>query len=804
VFLGLTVSSAASQQPAAYWHEVRAIDAIDLNLSSIEGAAYVPTTGEFLVFGRLPSGPATSTGVARVNLAGDVLGSFSTTLPTPALLNATVDPATGELLLADDDATAGGELPVRSLTLSAFGVRNPRGMAVDAGNSRLFVLDGNELVVVPLSAATGAAEGAADAAGAAQRLAMDIGEAGNLRGIAYNPFNDHLYVGAPDQERIYELAVDGRLVAELDLTDLALSDPRNLVIAPSGDRTDDPEVMSLYMTDRGPAANGRMTELYLIDAREEATPLTLMLAPAQVRVTQTSNWSPPSPDPSGIDYSAKLKRLLVSDGEVEEMDIFQNKNFFLAKTSGVLAKSCNFTGFTTEPVGVAVNPANGAVFISDDNADRVFEMRLGPDGKLCTSDDTRTSINTRAFDDIDPEGVAFGQGLLFVTDGDGAEVNVISAGANGVFDGLPPVGDDALSAHFDTARLGIRDPEGIGYHPQRSTLFLTSRLERNFLFEVSVSGNLLNTFDISAANPILPAGVGVGPASQDAAKTSIYIVDRGVDNGQDPNENDGRLYEVSLDASSPPSAGPIYLSHAANTSTAFPGLGQTGDEDILFFNGNNWSLYFDGSDVGLSGVDLNAFTRVDADTILMSFMQPVTIAGLGKVDDSDILRFDATSLGNNTAGAFSLYFDGSDVGLTNASEDIDALDLLANGRLVISTMGAYSVPGAGGKGDDLLSFVPTSLGATTSGTWTLYFDGSDVGIKPTTNVDGVSVVGSDIFLTVANDFSPAGQPVADEDVVKCTPVSLGSTTACNFASTLYFDGSGWGAAADDIDAIHIP
>lgn len=798
VFLGLTVSSAASQQPSAYWHDVRAIDAADLNLSSIEGVAYVPTTGQFLVFGRLPSGPATSIAVTRVNLAGDVLDSFSTTLPAPALLNATVNPATGELLLADVVAPAGGVLPVRSLTLSAFGVRNPQGMAVDAGNSRLFVLDGNEWVVVPLDAATGAAEGAA------QRLAMDIGEAGNLRGIAYNPFNDHLYVGAPDQERIYELTVDGRLVAELDLTDLELSDPRNLVIAPSGDRTDDPEVMSLYVIDRGPAANGRMTELYLIDGREEAAPLTLMLAPAQVRITQTSNWSPPSPDPSGIDYSAKLKRLLVSDGEVEEVAIFRNKNFFLAKTSGVLAKSCNFTGFTTEPVGVAVNPANGAIFISDDNADRVFETRVGPDGKLCTNDDTLTSINTRAFDDFDPEGVAYGQGLLFVTDGDGAEVNVISPGANGVFDGLSPVGDDALSAHFDTARLGIRDPEGIGYHPQRATLFLTSRLERNFLFEVSVSGNLLNTFDISAANPILPAGVGVGPASQDAAKTSIYIVDRGVDNGQDPDENDGRLYEVSLDASSPPSAGPIYLSHAANTSTVFPGLGQTADEDILYFDGNNWSLYFDGSDVGLSGVDLNAFTRMDADTILMSFMQPVTIAGLGKVDDSDILRFDATSLGNNTAGAFSLYFDGSDVGLTNASEDIDALDLLANGRLVISTMGAYSVPGVGGKGDDLLSFVPAGLGATTSGTWTLYFDGSDVGIKPTTNVNGVSVAGSDIFLTVANDFTSAGQPVADEDVVKCTPVSLGSTTVCNFASTLYFDGSGWGAAADDIDAIHIP
>ncbi|HMT21089.1 MAG TPA: hypothetical protein PKE20_07585, partial [Promineifilum sp.] len=118
---------------------------------------------------------------------------------------------------------------------------------------------------------------------------------------------------------------------------------------------------------------------------------------------------------------------------------------------------------------------------------------------------------------------------------------------------------------------------------------------------------------------------------------------------------------------------------------------------------------------------------------------------------------------------------------------------------------AYAVAGAQGKGDDLLSFSPASLGATTSGTWALYFDGSDVGIKPATNVDGVSVAANGvIFLSTAKDFSSAGQAIGDEDVLGCTPVSLGATTVCNFAANLYFDGSVWGLAADDIDAIHIP
>ena len=35
-----------------------------------------------------------------------------------------------------------------------------------------------------------------------------------------------------------------------------------------------------------------------------------------------------------------------------------------------------------------------------------------------------------------------------------------------------------------------------------------------------------------------------------------------------------------------------------------------------------------------------------------------------------------------------MYFDGSDVGLTATAEDVDALELLTNGNLLLSTEGA--------------------------------------------------------------------------------------------------------------------
>ena len=54
--------------------------------------------------------------------------------------------------------------------------------------------------------------------------------------------------------------------------------------------------------------------------------------------------------------------------------------------------------------------------------------------------------------------------------------------------------------------------------------------------------------------------------------------------------------------------------------------------------------------------------------------QPLTLRGL-KLDDSDLVLFTPSSLGASTSGAFSLYFDGSDIGLDTTGEDVDAAEI---------------------------------------------------------------------------------------------------------------------------------
>jgi hypothetical protein len=230
------------------------------------------------------------------------------------------------------------------------------------------------------------------------------------------------------------------------------------------------------------------------------------------------------------------------------------------------------------------------------------------------------------------------------------------------------------------------------------------------------------------------------------------------------------------------------------------------NEDIVAFDGSAFSLYFDGSDVGLGSFTLDAFAVISPTEILMSFTSAGTVGGVA-MDDSDILTFTATSLGATTAGTFSMYFDGSDVGLSSDSEDVDAVELLASGRLLVSTTGSVSVPGvSSGADEDLLEFTPTSLGTSTAGSWTLYFDGSDVGLSSSSeDVDAVAVDGSGkIHLSTTGAFAVSGVSGADEDVFVFTPTSLGSTTQGTFAPALFFDASNHGLGGNDVYAIDLP
>lgn len=241
------------------------------------------------------------------------------------------------------------------------------------------------------------------------------------------------------------------------------------------------------------------------------------------------------------------------------------------------------------------------------------------------------------------------------------------------------------------------------------TVFELCSLEANFVNQIAVRG-LASTPDFSqggdSGSLVVTDDSALNPGGLLFASNNVlpYV------NPVDPILAE---FGVTIDgAGSPPPPPPpsgVQL-YVAVSPGASPGGTTLANEDIAAFDGASFSVHFDGSDVGLGGFAIDVFAIAGPSETLLSFSAAGSVPRLGTVDDSDIVRFSASSLGTTTSGTFSRYFDGSDVGLTRNGEDVDALELLPNGNLLVSTSGRARVPGVSGADEDLIQFNPSSLG----------------------------------------------------------------------------------------------
>ncbi len=247
----------------------------------------------------------------------------------------------------------------------------------------------------------------------------------------------------------------------------------------------------------------------------------------------------------------------------------------------------------------------------------------------------------------------------------------------------------------------------------------------------------------------------------------------------------------------------LWMSFRSNT--AVPGVGTVADDDIVSYDQGTglWQKEFDGSDVGLSGLEISALAILPDGDLLLSFTAAGTVGGLA-VDDSDIVRFTPTSMGPTTAGTFSLYFDGSDVALTSNSEDVDGIAFHSDGRLIVSTTGSFSGSGASGADEDLFLFTGTVGSSTTSGSFVRHFDGSDVGLggNSAEDVDAAAfTVGGNLLFSTIGNFAVTGLSGTDEDVVEFAG-TFGTATSGSFSMRQDLSTLGI-ASGEDIGSLHL-
>lgn len=569
-----TLAQPASGQSGYVWNLrlVRTIPAARLGLTRLMGIAFNPNTNALLAWDS-PSDQGTT------------LYAFTTLLERRASLSLpqapanvrplTFDPAANRVIawqaetqqlieLADDGAFAVADwqaLGLSSLQALTIDPRSGRWYLLDSASAQLIRFDPGADPNTRLNGASALQEGRAVWSDLRALHEKD------LRGLALDPRTSHLYTFAASQQRLYELTPDGHVVTTFNLaavSNLELGDLHGMALAPSGDQTDNPAQLSLYLANGWQRDPSQRPDQLVELALTQPTPLNVSGVTQhafQVQVIDASAWLTPSTDPSGIDYLPTTNTFLISDAEIEEaaQPYWQGGNLFEMIADGSLIRTsttftANPTGlipinFSNEPTGMAHNPVNGHRFFSDDDAGQIFEVDLGLDGIYGTTDDSVTSFSTFSFGNMDAEGIAFDSWRehLLIADGLNQEVYDVAPGPNGIFDGVSPTGDDQVT-HFDTSAIpGLSDIEGIEFNADTGHIFLTGHAPQidQAIVELSVVGTVLTVYHVP--NPVNPSGLAYGPGSTSPTNPHIYLVDRGIDNITDPNENDGRVYEISLE-----------------------------------------------------------------------------------------------------------------------------------------------------------------------------------------------------------------------------------------------------------------
>ena len=468
-----------------------------------------------------------------VRLAPDATAEGSARLPTPT-------PRRGSLAVRGSDGQtaylAGTEL--HAMTRQAVArakpavLRTPRpfgagvtGMAYD-GSGRLVALRDGDLL----------------RRSGARVLRQPIhGASGHdLRGLARWPGTGLLYTYDQDTEQVLGVTRSGRVVRVLDASSLELRNITGLAVAPSADATDSPAIQDVYFADAGDGTVlGRVVEASL--ATEAAAVAANDVTGTLIRTVDTSQFNPPSPDPSGVVFLPGADRLFIVDGEVDEMPIFQGRNFFVTTLAGAVSDTGVSQPWSNEPVGVGYNPGNNHLFVSDDDQKEVYELVAGTDGRFGTADDVITHFDTATWGNTDPEGNDYDTAVPAVWTADGLNNQVFRYRAGP--DGKVGTSDD-IRSNFDVGVYGARDPEGMAYDAVRDTIAIVDQ-DSQKIYEFDKAGGLLNTISIAGNGVDRAAGLAIAPGSSNASQRNYYVAARGLDNDSHPTENDGKIYEFS-------------------------------------------------------------------------------------------------------------------------------------------------------------------------------------------------------------------------------------------------------------------
>ena len=252
----------------------------------------------------------------------------------------------------------------------------------------------------------------------------------------------------------------------------------------------------------------------------------------EVRTLLPNEWG--VPHPAGLSYSLDRDHLALLAKRDPTQPKAGGSTIVVITPFEDLVGTANLTFVADNAINIAYDDANARLLLLNNQQAELALVVLGEDGTPDPGTLARFDIAHLDLTNADGMSIDRASRRLFILDNGTSEV--VSADADNEFE---------LISKIDLSHLGASNLRGIAIHPASHNLFVVSP-DEEILYELTGSGQLVNTYDLAVLDLADPRGVAFGPSTDptDAPGTiHLFLADSNLPN---PDQLFGRVLEVAL------------------------------------------------------------------------------------------------------------------------------------------------------------------------------------------------------------------------------------------------------------------
>ena len=269
--------------------------------------------------------------------------------------------------------------------------------------------------------------------------------------------------------------------------------------------------------------------VFILGIRESAWAQRMSQLFKEVRSIETEPFN--VQNPVGLTFSPEANAFLILEAATDSQD--DSEVILMDLLGNDLTGSVTIAAAISDSINFAFDSNANRLLMLQSDGNTLFVINAGNNGDPGTT--PSETIATDQFGLRSPQGIAVdsANGDIFILDSSGPRILRVIPGLNG----------DLISAQIsevDLSNTGLVDLRGLALNPATGNLQIMDPVEKR-LYEINQKGVIVANHDLSILNEFTAQGMTYAPSgdrTDDAAETSLYIA---ANNGAD-----GQIIEMSL------------------------------------------------------------------------------------------------------------------------------------------------------------------------------------------------------------------------------------------------------------------